>query len=280
VNNKKVITTLLSSILFISSSGGIVVAASGSGNMTSDSAEQFVSKNKIVLVEDNASILKVSLEMGTEILQMHKKIEIPFSQTLDTTNADLYALDLTIKQIGITNTPAMIPLVDYTTAVEGNKIIVTFLGDYTDEYAVQVKDALYIRANGIPATQSPVYYATKNIHTNPEVLKVSLAEGTFIDQTNKQINIPFNQNLDTADADLYAYDLTIKQIGLTNVPTLVPMVDYTTAVEGNKIIVTFLGDYTDVHAVQVKDALYIRANGIQATQSATYFTTKNMDTIM
>ncbi|WP_197521525.1 hypothetical protein [Paenibacillus sp. AD87] len=53
-------------------------------------------------------------------------------------------------------------MTDYTTRVEGNKNIVTFLVDYTDEYAVQVKDALFIRSNGTPAMQSEWYTTTRN----------------------------------------------------------------------------------------------------------------------
>ncbi|QLG38181.1 hypothetical protein HW560_08640 [Paenibacillus sp. E222] len=246
------------------------------GIAAAQSPEYYTTKN----IQVNPEMLEVSLSEGTVINQTNKQIKIPFNEILDTANADLYANDLTIRPLGRVNVPVLIPFVDYTTAVEENKIVVTFSGDYTDEYSVQVKDAIYIRANGIAAAQSPEYYTTKNIQVNPEMLEVSLSEGTVINQTNKQIKIPFNEILDTANADLYANDLTIRPLGRVNVPVLIPFVDYTTAVEENKIVVTFSGDYTDEYSVQVKDAIYIRANGIAAIQSAMYFTTKNVDMTM
>lgn len=91
-----------------------------------------------------------------------KQIEIPFTQALLTNNQELYAYDLVIKQLGKTNIPTLIPMIDYTTAVEGNRLIVTFLVDYSDEYSVQVRDSFFIRANGIPASLSEVFTATRN----------------------------------------------------------------------------------------------------------------------
>ncbi|MGC5774396.1 hypothetical protein [Paenibacillus pabuli] len=292
--HKKVMMTLLASILLISSSGGIAAAAntnsvSGdlfhSGYTTQKRSESiaktnFVSKiasnNELLLAEDvNVVAPKVSLEVGTRIPQINKQIEIPFSQDLDTTNQELYANDLVIKQLSKVNVPTLNPMMDYTTVVEGNKIVVTFLVDYTDEYAVQVRDSLFIRANGNPASQSEVYITTRNNPVIAESPKVSLVVGTMISQINKQIEIPFTQVLDTTNQEQYAYDLVIRQLGKTNIPTLIPMMDYTTVVEGNKIVVTFLVDYTDEYAVQVRDSLFIRANGNPASESDVYITTRN-----
>ncbi|WP_405158026.1 hypothetical protein [Paenibacillus sp. FSL H8-0283] len=290
---KKVVMTSLVSMLLISSSGGMAVAAntnSVSGNSLQNgyttlkrsegiAKTNFVSKSaskKELLAEDvNVVAPKVSLEVGTRIPQINKQIEIPFTQDLDTTNQEFYASDLIIRQLSQVNVPTLIPMIDYTTVVEGNSIIVTFLADYADEYAVQVKDSLYIRANGIPASQSAWYITTQNTQVNTEIPKVRLEVGTKIPQINKQIEIPFTQDLDTTNQELYANDLIIRKLSQLNVPTLIPMIDYTTVVEGNSIIVTFLADYADEYAVQVKDSLYIRANGIPASQSAWYITTQN-----
>ncbi|WFA84689.1 hypothetical protein [Paenibacillus amylolyticus] len=297
MEHKKVVMTLLVSILLTSSSGGMVVAAntnSVSGNALHNgyttlkrsegiAKTNFVSKSaskKELLAEDvNGVAPKVSLEVGTRIPQINKQIEIPFTQDLDTTNQELYANDLIIRKLSQLNVPTLIPMIDYTTVVEGNSIIVTFLADYADEYAVQVKDSLYIRANGIPASQSAWYITTQNTQVNTEIPKVRLEVGTKIPQINKQIEIPFTQDLDTTNQELYANDLIIRKLSQLNVPTLIPMIDYTTVVEGNIIIVTFLADYTDEYAVQVKDSSFIRANGIPASQSEVFTTTRNVQVI-
>ncbi|MFE6074337.1 hypothetical protein ACFVQB_07665 [Paenibacillus sp. NPDC057886] len=297
MDHKKVMTTLLASMLLISSSGEIATAAntnsvSGdslhggytilkrSENMARTySVSMIASKNETNVENINVDALEVNLENGTEIPQINKQIEIPFTQALDKANQEQYAYDLVIKQLGKTNTPTLIPMIDYTTAVEGNRIIVTFLVDYSDEYAVQVRDSLFIRANGNPASQSEVYTTTRNNPVIAESPKVNLEIGTEIPQINKQIEIPFTQALDTTNQELYAYDLVIKQLGKTNIPTLIPMVDYTSAVEGNKLIVTFLVDYTDEYSVQVRDSFFIRANGIPASQSEVFTTTRNVQLI-
>ncbi|MFB8376730.1 hypothetical protein [Paenibacillus taichungensis] len=297
MDHKKVMMTLLASILLISSSGGIAVAAntnsvSGdlfhSGYTTLKRSEslaktnfvsKIASKNELLAEDVNVVAPKVSLEVGTMIPQINKQIEIPFTQHLDTTDQELYANDLIIRQLSKLNIPTLIPMIDYTTAVEGNNLIVTFLVDYSDEYSVQVRDSLYIRANGIPALQSEMYITTRNTQVNTEPLKVSLEVGTIISQINKQIEIPFTQDLDTSDQELYANDLIIRQLSKLNSLTLIPMIDYTTAVEGNKLIVTFLVDYSDEYFIQVRDPFFIRANGIPALQSEGFITARNVQVI-
>ncbi|ETT41113.1 hypothetical protein C161_00610 [Paenibacillus sp. FSL R5-192] len=300
MDHKKVMMTLLASMLLISSSGGIAAAAN-TDNASSDSliinnddyiilknsesmartySMSKISPNYELLAEDvNVVAPKVSLEVGTRIPQINKQIEIPFTQDLDTTDQELYANDLLIRQLSKLNIPTLIPMIDYTTAVEGNKLIVTFLVEYSDEYSVQVRDSLYIRANGIPASQSGTYITTRNTQVNTEAPKVRLEVGTKIPQINKQIEIPFTQDLDSTNQELYANDLIIRKLSQLNIPTLIPMIDYTTVVEGNIIIVTFLADYTDEYAVQVKDSSFIRANGIPASQSEVFTTTRNVQVI-
>ncbi|HBU85300.1 MAG TPA: S-layer homology domain-containing protein [Paenibacillus sp.] len=120
---------------------------------------------------------RVNLTSGAVIPQNNKKIEIPFTQTLGTANAADYANDLVIKQLGKTNTPTLSPKADYTTAVEGNKIVVTFLVDYTDEYSVQVKEnATYITANGKTAAKSDVYTTTANTYSEVAVQSAKFVE--------------------------------------------------------------------------------------------------------
>jgi hypothetical protein len=288
--------TLLAGMLLISVSGGIAAANTNSVSgylletnynayTTIKKSESYTrikasSKNESIVEDFNVGSPTVSLEVETKIPQINKQIEIPFTQALDTTNQEQYAYDLVIRQLGKTNIPTLIPMIDYTTVVEGNRIVVTFLVDYTDEYAVQVRDSLFIRANGNPASQSEVYTTTRNNPVIAESPKVSLGVGTMISQINKQIEIPFTQALDITNQELFAYDLVIKQLGKTNIPTLIPMVDYTTAVEGNKLIVTFLVDYTDEYSVQVRDSLFIRANGIPASQSEVFTTTMNVHLIV
>ncbi|MFS0859523.1 hypothetical protein [Paenibacillus taichungensis] len=297
MDHRKVMMTLIASMLLISSSGGIEAAANTNSVLgdslhggyttlkTSESiaktifVSKLASKNEPNAENVNVDALEVNLEIGTEVPQINKQIEIPFTQALDTANQELYAYDLVIRQLGKTNIPTLIPMIDYTTVVEGNRIIVTFLVDYTDEYAVQVRDSLFIRANGNPASQSEVYTTTRNNPVIAESPKVSLEIGTMISQINKQIQIPFTQALDITNQELYAYDLVIKQLGKTNIPTLLPMIDYTTAVEGNRLIVTFLIDYSDEYSVQVKDPFFIRANGIPASPSEVFTTTRNIQLI-
>ncbi|WP_338540831.1 hypothetical protein [Paenibacillus tundrae] len=294
MDHKKVMIFLLSSMLFISSSGSITAGESSEkikaklenidyGDITlKDSAKvkpsfnlQEVSSNETKQNFYDERIPKVNLESGAVISQKNKQIEIPFTQPLDSTDEALYSHDLVIKQLGLANTPTLIPVMEYTTRVEGNQIIITFLVDYTDEYSVQVKDPYFIRSNGNLATPSDVYITTKNAPVNVDSPKVSLESGTVIPQINKEIEIPFTQPLDSTNEALYAHDLVIKQLGLTNTPTLIPMMDYTTRVEGNKIIVTFLVNYTDVFSVQVKDPHFIRSNGNLASPSEVYITTSN-----
>lgn len=181
---KKVMMTLLASMLLISSSGGIAAAAN-TDNASSDSL--IINNDDYIILKNFESMARtysvskispnyesiaegfnvwapiVSLEVGTKIPQINKQIEIPFTQDLDTTNQEFYASDLIIRQLAQVNVPTLIPMIDYTTVVEGNIIIVTFLADYTDEYAVQVKDSSFIRANGIPASQSEVFTTTRNV---------------------------------------------------------------------------------------------------------------------
>jgi hypothetical protein len=297
VGDKKVLVTLMASMLLISSSEGNAAAAN-TNNVSGDSlhggytilkkyenmartysVRKIASKNEPNAENVNVDELEVNLEIGTKIPQINKQIEIPFTQDLDTTNQEQYAYDLVIRQIGKTNIPTLIPIIDYTTVVEGNRIVVTFLVDYTDEYAIQVRDSLFIRANGNPASQSEVYTTTRNNPVIAESPKVSLEVGTKITQINKRIEIPFTQALDTTNQEQYAYDLVIKQLGKTNIPTLIPMIDYTTAVEGKRLIVTFLVDYSDEYSVQVRDSFFIRANGIPASQSEVFTTTRNVQLI-
>jgi hypothetical protein len=173
--------TLMATMLLISSSEGITAAAntnSVSGDLLnscyttlkkSESIEKtyFVSKvaSKNEPDVENVNVLapEVSLEVGTMIPQINKQIEIPFTQDLDTTNQEQYAYDLVIRQLGKTNIPTLIPMIDYTTVVESNRLNVTFLVDYSDEYSVQVRDSFFIRANGIPASQSEVFTTTRNV---------------------------------------------------------------------------------------------------------------------
>ncbi|MDR9747696.1 hypothetical protein [Paenibacillus taichungensis] len=298
MDHKKGMVILLSSMFFVTSNGSISEAESfedikvnlesvDSGNVTfKESAKvktpfdsKIMSSNEASQDFNGEKIPKVNLDSGTLIPKTNKEIEIPFTQPLDSTDEALYAHDLVIKQLGLTNTPTLIPVMDYTTRVEGNKIIVTFLVDYTDVFSVQVKDPSFIHSNGNLASPSEVYITTSNTPVTIESPKVSLESGTRIQQSNKEIEIPFTQSLDSIDEALYANDLVIKQLGLTNTPTLIPIMDYTTRVEGNKIIVTFLVDYTDEYAVQVRDALFIRSNGIPAVQSEYYTTTKNDQSI-
>ncbi|WP_339284467.1 hypothetical protein [Paenibacillus sp. FSL R5-0486] len=296
MDNKNAVTTLLASMLLISSSG-VIEAAANTNSVLDDSlhscttlriseniartysVSKIASKNKPNAENVNVDALEVNLQIGTKIPQINKQIEIPFTQALDTVNQEQYAYDLVIRQLGKTNTPTLIPMIDYTTVVEGKRIIVSFLVDYTDEYAVQVRDSLFIRANGNAASQSETYITTRNTHVNTELPKVSLEVGTKIPQINKQIEIPFTQDLDTTNQELYANDLIIRKLSQLNVPILIPMIDYTTVVEGNSIIVTFLADYTDEYAVQVKDSSFIRANGIPASQSEVFTTTRNVQVI-
>ncbi|MEY8739637.1 hypothetical protein AB9M62_08595 [Bacillales bacterium AN1005] len=294
MDHKKVVILLLSSILFVYSSGSINAAESSKeikveienidyGDITlKESAKvkpsynsKGVSSNESKQDFHGEKIPEVNLESGAVVSQKNKQIEIPFTQPLDSTDEALYAHDLVIKQLGLTNMPTLIPMLDYTTRVEGNKIVVTFLVDYADVFSVQVKQPNFIRSNGNLASPSEVYITTSNTPVTIESPKVSLESGTIIPQLNKEIEIPFTQSLDSSDEALYVHDLVIKQLGLTNTRTLIPMMEYTTRVEENKIIVTFLVDYTDEYAVQVRDALFIRSNGIPAMQSEFYTTTKN-----
>lgn len=127
------------------------------------SVSKIASKNKPNAENVNVDALEVNLQIGTKIPQINKQIEIPFTQALDTVNQEQYAYDLVIRQLGKTNTPTLIPMIDYTTVVEGKRIIVSFLVDYTDEYAVQVRDSLFIRANGnAKITVRDVHYNTKH----------------------------------------------------------------------------------------------------------------------
>ncbi|SDK87735.1 hypothetical protein SAMN05428961_10376 [Paenibacillus sp. OK060] len=180
MDHNKAMMTFIASMLLISSSGGIELAAntnsvlgdslhSGTTLRISESiaktypVSKIVSKNESVKQNVNVDALEVNLENGTKIPQINKQIEIPFTQALDTATQDLYAYDLVIKQLGKTNIPTLIPMIDYTIAVEGNRLIVTFLVDYSDEYSVQVRDSFFIRANGIPASQSEVFTTTRNV---------------------------------------------------------------------------------------------------------------------
>ena len=148
VNYKKVITAMTLGVFVISSSGGIVAAD------TSDLGEiNDINYFEITMLKDFTNIInpynsyeisspngsqqefvdvespKVNFEVGTTISQINNRIDIPFTQPLHTTNQELYAHDLVIKQIAKTNIPFLNPMIDYTTRVEGNKIIVTFLVD-------------------------------------------------------------------------------------------------------------------------------------------------------
>ncbi|WP_413374337.1 hypothetical protein [Paenibacillus taichungensis] len=91
-----------------------------------------------------------------------KQIEIPFTEFLDIANQEVYAFDLVIRQFAQTKVPTLNPIVDYTTTVEGNNIVVNFLVDYTDEFSVEARDLRFIRANGSHASQSEVYTTTEN----------------------------------------------------------------------------------------------------------------------
>ncbi|WP_408892949.1 hypothetical protein [Paenibacillus taichungensis] len=141
----------------------------------------------------------------------------------------------------------------------------------------QMKNNNYYETNILKYTSNAPNSHTLNEVINPIFLQeglivikppeVSLRSETLIPQKNKEIEIPFTQSLDTTNQQLYSHDLVIKQVGLTNSPTLNHMTDYTTRVEGNKNIVTFLVDYTDEYSVKVKNPSFIRSNGNLALSS-------------
>jgi hypothetical protein len=170
----------MASMLLISSSGGIASVAITNSVLVDSlhkavtlsiseriaktySVSKIVSESESVKQNVNVDALKVNLEIGMNIPNSKKQIEIPFTQALLTNNQELYAYDLVIKQLGKTNISTLIPMIDYTTAVEGNRLIVTFLVDYSDEYSIQVRNSFFIRANGIPASQSEVFTTTRNV---------------------------------------------------------------------------------------------------------------------
>ncbi|APO42630.1 hypothetical protein BS614_00105 [Paenibacillus xylanexedens] len=110
---------------------------------------------------------RVNLSSDAVIAQQNKRLVLPFTTDLETDNQADIANDLIIKKLGETNTPALNPIIDYTTTVEGKNVVVTIKPSvaYNSEYSVQVKDgATFIRTNNTDKTaaKSDVYRTTIN----------------------------------------------------------------------------------------------------------------------
>ncbi|MGG0174127.1 Ig-like domain-containing protein [Paenibacillus dokdonensis] len=140
----------------------------------------------------------------------------------------------------------------------------------------------------LPAGGSNVSIVTNNVKTyagnivtqdskntqNSVAPKVTNAVISF-DQTSRIFTVPFNTTLSSANANLFAFDLVVKQDEDVNLPTLSAGVDYTTSWSPSGVVVTLketdkVKNYKGTkYSVQVKDkAEYIKGlNGKVAQKS-------------
>ncbi|MEK4113966.1 hypothetical protein ABIC86_004022 [Paenibacillus sp. DS2363] len=98
------------------------------------------------------------------------------------TSQDAIANDIIVKDLSVTNTPALTPVADYkVTDVTGNtvKVLLTKTSSLDKPISVQVKDAKYLVANGTTtkATDSSVYTVTAPSAsvTNPTAVGTSIS---------------------------------------------------------------------------------------------------------
>ncbi|MET1171887.1 S-layer homology domain-containing protein [Paenibacillus amylolyticus] len=211
----------------------------------------------------SADLGDLSVNSGTR--KDARTIEVVFNKTI----ANASASDFSVAGTSVSSA-----------SVDGNKVTLKTNSDIAAGSAVNI-----LAGNGIQSFAGKRIAATPVLavgDVSPKVDESLLPSSKVLNQVNRKVVIPFTTNLDDANEADVATNLLVKRADKPNSgDELRPKQDYSTVIEGNTVVVTFLDDNDSdvVYIVSVKDnATFIRNaadTSKVAGKSAEYRTTGN-----